>query len=314
MKPGTSRSHIVWLAINMTAFTILASMTNVFAKSVVLSHSPFFVGFWRFTLAIPTLGLMMIVLRRKIVLLRADRWRFVALGILVVPVNQLLFLIAMQFAPASHSALLYSTTPAWVLLLTLILGVERLRWWKLGGIALSIAGVVILLGGRGIRFSDQTLWGDALLLLAVFSWTAYTALSKPLVERYGPLEATFLVISFGGLIYFPFGLPAAIFADYSTLTTSDWVALLYLGLVTSGLVYFLWYWLVNYLRPTQVAVVTCALPPTTYVLAWLFLGETLTPNLVLGGVVTLAGIVMTVAIGGEKHTLELQTVAGEESA
>ena len=287
----------------MLLFILLAALTNVIARNLMFSHSPYFVGFWRFTLAIPALGLLLRALGRKIVLLPVDRWRFVALALLVVPGNQLLFLIGVKYAPASHAALLYGTTPIWVLILTLAWGIERLHWWKLGGISLAMAGVVIVIAGQRLEFGSAVLKGDGILLAAVITWAAYTALGKPLVERYGPLEATFVVMAFGGLLYFPFGLPAALRTDYSTVSLADWGALIYMGVFTSGLAYFLWYWMVDDLRPTQVAVVTCALPPTTMFLAWILIGEELTPYFLLGGLITLAGIAMTVVIGGEKHVL-----------
>ncbi len=303
LTPARPRKRPLIIAGAMLSFVVLAALTNVVARSIMATHSPFFVGFWRFTLAIPALGLLMRALGRKVVLFPVDRWRFVALALLVVPGNQLLFLIAMRYAPASHAALLYGTTPAWVLLLTLALGIERLHWWKLGGIVLAMSGVVVVLLGQGLAFGSEVFKGDFILLGAVITWAAYTALSKPLVERYGPLEATFVVMAFGGLLYLPVGLPAALLADYSTVSLADWGALIYMGVFTSGLAYFIWYWLVDVLRPSQVAVVVCALPPATTVLARLLIGELLTPYFLLGGLITLAGIAVTVAVGGEKHVL-----------
>ncbi len=301
-KPATG-TPLLRLAGGMLLFILLAALTNVLARRLMLTHNPYFVGFWRFTLAVPALGLLLRAQGRKILLLPVDRWRFVVLALLVVPGNQLLFLIAMRYAPASHAALMYATTPAWVLLLTLALGIERLRVWKLTGIALAIAGVVIVLMGQGFDLGSEVLKGDVILLGAVATWSVYTAISKPLVERYGPLEATFLVMAFGGLLYLPIGIPAAILTDYSTVTLADWGSLIYMGVFTSGMAYFVWFWLVDLLRPTQVAIVTTALPPATILLAWLLIGESLTPNFILGGLITLVGIVVAIVGGGGKHTL-----------
>ena len=301
MANHPSSRHRFWLYFNMLLFTLLAALTNVLAKGVVSEHSPYFVAFWRFTLAMPGLWVLMRISKKTILLFPMDRWRFVMLALLVVPGNQLLFLIGIQYAPAAHAGLLYGTTPVWVLLMALGLRLERLRWWKVVGIGLAIIGVLIVLAGRGLAFSILDIKGDAILLLAVLAWSAYTALGKPLVERYGPLEVTFLVMTFGGLMYLPFGLPAAVLTDYSSVSPADWGAVLYLGFITSGLVYFLWYWLVNYLRPTQVAVVTCGIPVATSLLAWVILGEGLTPYFASGGLITLAGIAITVIVGGEKH-------------
>ncbi|MCH8961048.1 MAG: hypothetical protein IH820_06905 [Bacteroidetes bacterium] len=57
------------------------------------------------------------------------------------------------------------------------------------------------------------------------------------------------------------------------------------------------------LQLLAVAIVTTALPPATILLAWLLIGESLTPNFILGGLITLVGIVVAIAGGGGKHTL-----------
>ncbi|MCH7924476.1 MAG: DMT family transporter [Planctomycetes bacterium] len=131
-------------------------------------------------------------------------------------------------------------------------------------------------------------------------------LGKPLVERYGAIESTFLVMGFGAVLYFPIGLPAAITADYSTVTLADVGMVLYLALVTSGLVYGLWYWLVGHMRPSQVAVIMCAQPPVTFYLAYLFQGEQLTPMLLIGSLVTLAGIALMIIGGGGQRNIDFQ--------
>ena len=93
---------------------------------------------------------------RKILLQPVDRWRFVVLALLAIPGNQLLYITGINTSLASHAALLYGTTPAWVLLIAVGLGMERVRGWKVSGIILSISGVVIvLLGGGMVRRRSQ---------------------------------------------------------------------------------------------------------------------------------------------------------------
>ncbi len=290
----------------MAGFALIASLTNVLAREFAVRQSPYWIAFWRFIIAAPALAVLLRLSGRRILLMPVDRWRFVLLAMLAVPGNQLLYLIGIQQTTATHAALLYGTTPAWVLLLAVGLGMERLRNWKVAGIFLSISGVVVVLAGKGLAFSADTLGGDMILMMAVLAWAGYTTLGKPLVERYGALEVTFLVMAFGALMYLPIGLPVALLADYSAIETVDWLFVLYLGLVTSVLAYFLWYWLVAYLRPTQVAVVMCSQPPITFLMAAALQGEQLTASLAIGSLITLAGIALTVVVGGEKRSMPFE--------
>lgn len=288
----------------MLVFVVAASTANVLARELTYRQNPYWIAFWRSIVSVPGLALLLKLTGRKILLQPVDRWRFVVLAFLAIPGNQLLYITGINTSLASHAALLYGTTPAWVFLIAVGLGMERVRGWKVTGIILSISGVVIVLMGGGMVMGSGTLRGDIFLLLAVLTWSLYTVLGKPLVERYGALEVTFLVMAFGALMYFPIGLPIAVMADYSTISLNDWAIVMYLGFVTSGLVYFLWYWLVGYLRPTQVAIVMCGQPPITFAMASVFQGEQLTSGLGLGSLMILAGIVLTVVMGGQKRSLD----------
>ena len=90
---------------------------------------------------------------KEINLQPVDRWRFVTLAFLAVPLNQMTFLTGIQYTPASHAALMYATTPAWVLVLTLWLKIEKLRWWKWAGIALAMFGVGVLFAGEPVSYT-----------------------------------------------------------------------------------------------------------------------------------------------------------------
>ena len=95
---------------------ILMSITFAFApiaaKDIVMTVSPFTVAFYRFILTSITLYIILKISGRTIQIEKIDYWRFITLALLAVPINQITFLIGMQYTPASHPAMLYATTPA----------------------------------------------------------------------------------------------------------------------------------------------------------------------------------------------------------
>ena len=291
----------IFLAIAGVSF--LFSFTNIAAKEAVMNFSPWAVAFFRFMIGSVTLYLLMKLMRKRINLQPVDKWRFVTLAFLAVPLNQITFLTGIQYTPASHPALLYATTPAWVLLLAVWLRVEKLRWWKWAGIILAMLGVAILFIGEFVSFRQETIRGDLFLIIALFSWALYTTLGKPIVERYGALETTFVVITFGFFLYIPFGLWPVITADYSQITLKVIFAIIYIGIFASGIAYFLWYWLLERIRPSQVAIITCLGPPLTAFFEWTIFGTIPTINLLLSSIVVLAGIALMVGYGGTKQSI-----------
>ena len=294
-----NKNIIIWLAIFF--FNLFSSFTHVAGKEAVTQIAPSNIAFFRSLLAVFVLWIMMRASGKTIFLERVDSFRFVILGALAVPMNQLAFISGLSHTPVSHPAVLYATTSAWVLIISVLIGVERLRWWKWVGVGFSIVGVFVLMGDNLLTFGDETIFGDMILLFAVLSWSLYTVICKPIVERYGALETTFLVMSFGALLYFPFGLFFTVTSDLSTASFSAWLGIIYMGVMTSGVAYFLWVWLLERVRPSQVAVVASAQPPTTALLAWFAFGEVLSLNLIISIVLVLFGIIFMVGYGGPKR-------------
>ena len=292
------KNVIIWLAI--FSFNLFSSFTHIAGKEAVIQISPWTIAFFRSILAVFVLWIMIRVSGKTIFLERVDSFRFVILGALAVPLNQLAFITGLKHTPVSHPAVLYATTSAWVLIISVLIGVERLRWWKWVGVAFSILGVFVLMGDKLLTFGDETIFGDLILLFAVLSWSLYTVICKPIVERYGALETTFLVMSFGALLYFPFGLFFTITGDFSSAGTGAWLGIIYMGILTSGVAYYLWIWLLERIRPSQVAVIASAQPPTTVLLAWFVYGEIPSLNLLLSIVIVGSGIIFMVAYGGYK--------------
>ena len=94
-----------------------------------------------------------------------------------------------------------------------------------------------------MSFRQETIRGDLFLIIALLSWALYTTLGKPIVERYGALETTFVVITFGFFLYIPFGFWSVITADYSQITLKVIFAIIYNRIFASGIAYYLCYWL-----------------------------------------------------------------------
>ena len=230
-------------------------------------------------------------------MLRQDGWRLALTAALCVPVNQTFFLNGLKLAPTSHVALIYAACPLVVLLLASTLGQERLVPGRLAGVLASVLGVVVI--GLGNLWRDDSagrgeLWGDLLTVGAVISWGAYLTACKPLIARHGALPvlaATFLV---GALLDLPVAL--ATLPHWSPLANASgaaWRGLVYLTLVVTVLGLACQNQALRRLDASQVATVGNASPILTVLWGvWLF-HETVTPALVVGGALTLGGILWT---------------------
>src|SRR5207247_10864304 len=132
------------------------------------------------------------------------------LGILAVPLNQGLFLYGMQWASASHAALLYALTPAFVVSFGALRGGPRPTRGQYVGIALAFCGVLTLMLQRGLHIDRRSLIGDLVIFVAVIAWALYLVAGRAVTRRYGPLLVTAETLLAGTLVFLPIGLVALI--------------------------------------------------------------------------------------------------------
>lgn len=294
-RPGANPRRVSRAYLYLSLMVVIGSSTAPAAKFAVRDLPPGFLPLVRFGLAglclLPLVGRLGGSFGRAI---REDFWRLALAAALCVPVNQTFFLNGARLAPTSHVALIYASCPLFVLLLTIATGQETLRLGRLFGVLASVAGVGLigvesyLQGGAS---GQATLSGDLLLVFAVASWAGYLAASKPLVARYGALAVLTWTFLLGALLHVPVALFT--FSSWPPLldaSVSAWRGLFHLTLVVTLVGLTFQSLAMRQLDASEVAIFGNAAPVLTVVWGiWLF-GEAVTPALVVGGLLTLGGI------------------------
>jgi drug/metabolite transporter (DMT)-like permease len=160
-----------------------------------------------------------------------------------------------------------------------------------------VIGLGNIWGGNGGSTSQarDVMLADLLLVGAVLSWGAYLTLSKPLISRHGAipvLAGTFLV---GFLLEVPIALitlPGWLPMIHEA-SRAAWVCLGILALLITPLNLALQNLSLRRLDASQVATFSNAAPILTVIWGVWFFHETLSPALIVGGLLTLGGIVWT---------------------
>lgn len=286
----------------LALMVLFGSTTSPFAKVAVSELPVGVLPLLRFSVA--TLCLIPFLADRGALgrLLRGDWPRLALVAALCVPINQSFFLNAAKLGPNSHVGLFYATCPLIVWILAWLLGHERLDLSRLWGVLASIAGVVVILlgnlwGGAGGSPAEtrNVMIADFLLVGAVLSWGAYLTLSKPLILRHGALPVlagTFLV---GCLFQVPIALATSPswLPRLGQVSTRAWTGLAILALFITPLNLALQNLSLRRLDASQVATFSNVAPVLTVLWGVLFFNEALPPALVVGGMLTLGGIVWT---------------------
>jgi drug/metabolite transporter (DMT)-like permease len=134
--------------------------------------------------------------------------------------------------------------------------------------------------------------GNIITLWAVLSWSVYLAFGKLVLPKYDPIQSTSLVMILGAVMYAPIGLWHLPDFDWTVISSQAWIGFVYITFFASALAYLLLTLALKGLDSSQASVFMNAQPIVAALFSWLVYGEQLTLNLVIGGLITITGIMM----------------------
>ncbi len=279
---------------------LIASGTHIVAKAVSDEIAPIPLTFLRTAISAIVLAAIFFVKEKRIRLNRSEYRTLAWLSFLGVPLNQFMFMYGIRYTTAGNAALLYAITPALVLVLSHYLLKERLTRRKVSGVILAFCGVLLVIFEHGVNFSSSYTFGNIIIFLAVIAWSFYTVQSKPLIVRHGAFHMSALSLIGGAIMFAPLGAyetfdggTVSLAFSLSSLTTGEWGGILYLGLGTSVISYLLWFYALGKIETSKAAVFANAQPVVTSILSFVILGQTISGSFVLGGILTIAGVLLT---------------------
>jgi drug/metabolite transporter (DMT)-like permease len=222
---------------------------------------------------------------------RGRDWIGVALlGLLFYAVFFVLFALALAYTTAARGALALSALPLVTMALAALFGVERLTARKTAGVMIAVGGVAVALGA-GIAEAPAGAWrGDLIMAGATLCMALYSILSKPFVARSSAMGFLVAGMGIGAAAITLIAAARGSFAVVGTLTSVQWGALLYLGVVGGAAAFWLWIWALQHATPTRVTATMTVNPVAAGVLAGVLLGEPLGWSLALGVAAVLAGL------------------------
>ncbi len=235
---GTLRPHLF-----LALAALLWSGNFVVGRAVQGRVPPLALAFWRWTVAlailVPLAWRPLWAERRAV--LRA--WPVVVgLGILGVGNFNMLVYVGLGGTTATNALLLQSACPAFIVALSPAFGAGRAAWRQVAGIAVSLAGVVVILtrGSPAALATFRLARGDLWVLAAVLSWALYTLLLRrrpPAVDPRALLAAT---VAVGVAWIAPFHAVEAARGARLVPDAVTGASIAYVALFASVVAYFLW--------------------------------------------------------------------------
>jgi drug/metabolite transporter (DMT)-like permease len=215
-------------------------------------------------------------------------------GLISTAIPWVLITWAEQYIDSALATVLNGTVPLFTMVLAhLFLHDERMVLKRIMGLAIGLCGVCVLMlqdllslkGGGG----TLSLLGQGAMLLASIFYACGNIFARLHLRNTRPIFQTFYTMLFADAFMWavtpyveaPFTLPSG------GLT---WVAVVWLGVLGSGLAYFLFYHLLHSIGATRVSMVTYTIPVVGVTLGVVFLKEPLTWNLLAGTLLIVSSI------------------------
>lgn len=241
--------------------------------------------------------LLLIVLRRQgapALPERRDWARLLLLGVIGNVVYQLLFIYGIDRTRAGNAALLLAGTPMITTILSALFGHERVKPAMWVGVTATVVGMglVVVAGHAEVGVGGSTLVGDLMMIAASFAWALFTVGANDMVGRYGSVPVTAWTMWIGTVGLLAIGAPELAATDWSAVTATGWLGLLYSGVFGIGVAYMLWYHGVRSIGNTRTATFSNLIPVATLLIAWAWLGEVPTAGQVAGAAVIIGGVTL----------------------
>ena len=217
------------------------------------------------------------------------------LGFTGVFINNICFFGALARVPAGRTSLFVSLTPIVIAILAGFFFSERLGVRRWIGILVELLGAIVVIT-RGDLVSSITDisqsigLGELMMIGAVFSWAAYTLISREVIETLSPIVATtystlwgFFFLSIGALGEFKD-------IDWVLLDWRVWTSVFYLGAFGTVIAFIWFYEGIQAVGPSRTAIFSNLVPAFGVLFSVLLLGEPILISMVVGGLITALGV------------------------
>ena len=267
-------------------FTLWGSL-YVVSKSVLTVLPTFTVAFFRFLIAYITL---FAISGPKTLRIEKKDTRFLILiaacGYFIGVSMQL---IGTKLLGASFASLLNSMNPVFMTFFGVLLMKEIVTPYKVIGIAVSIVGVFVIVGG----VQSINILGFALSIVSVIIWSLTSVVTKSVASKYDPILFTRRCVGIAVCFYLPMFLFEIPQIQINNMTLIPIMGLVYMGIFCTGLTYFLWNKCLSQLGASNCSVFYPVQPVVATILGILFLNEKLTTQFVLGSLLIVVGVVVS---------------------
>jgi drug/metabolite transporter (DMT)-like permease len=237
-------------------------------------------------------------------------WRILLMSSLLgVPLQFLTQFYGLSLTTVSHAALMVGTIPMLLAIGATLFAHERLGALGWGALALSSAGVALIVissnmhaahagaAGRQVPGGQPSLAGDLLVIVSMVICVAYLLLNKRLLRTHSPLVVTAWGMLVGTIMLAVWVIVRTGPPPVRHVSLPAWGALAASGLLCTATTTLLWNWAMRHVPASRAAVFLNIEPALGSALGVWLLGDTLGPLTWVGGSLILTAAITLTSTG-----------------
>ena len=293
-EPQTGAGGRTHEVLGLLGFLLVATaqVSNmILARGVAGSVPPFSIAFFRWSIvALGLLPVVVMALREKPGLLRGQGPGIALAGFLGMFICGGPVYVAGISTSAINLSLIMALAPIVVLLFSVATGRESIGWRQIIGMAVALAGALLIITKGQASVGTGLSTGDLLALLAMLGWAGYTLLQNRVGQSVSFLARIGLFAVAGALFSLPFAVHEIWSTPSAAFTGRAMLVYLFAGLVPGLFAYAAYAWLGARFGAVSTSLSLYLGPIVSAGLSILFLGEAPTVIHLIGGALSLGGM------------------------
>jgi len=203
-------------------------------------------------------------------------------------------ILAEQYVPTGVAALFVATAPLWMAIIDRVVFGRRLPPLVIVGLVMGFGGVAFLVGSPGA--GRINLFGAALALAAPLCWASGSVFTRHVKLPVRPLVAASMEMLWAGLLFGALSLLTGELGrvHWHGISTTSLLALLYLIVFGSIVGFGTYVWLLRSAPLSLVSTYAYVNPVVAVALGAIFVGEALSPRILIAGTIILAAVALIV--------------------
>ncbi len=226
---------------------------------------------------------------------------FVLLSGLTYALLLVLFVLATKLTTSANAIFLQYTAPIYVLFIEPMISHSRLKRSDLATVAISTCAMALFFIGK---FEARNIWGNIAALTSGVAFASYAVLLKH--ERATGERRWQMVIVGHLIIAGSMAVLGAMGITNLSLSSGDFLRLLYLGIIQIGIAYALFTYGIAHVRAIDATLIAMVEPVLNPVWVFLGIGERPTTYAIIGGCIIL-GVSIVRTIRGAEEMVEVET-------